>query len=43
MWEQEFNSRYDVVIFTFCALLGHMAGALCRFVKHRDLNPLGRL
>jgi hypothetical protein len=31
------------VIFTFCALLGHMAGTLCRFLKYRDLSPIGRL
>ena len=31
------------VIFTFCALLGHMAGTLCRFVKDRELNTIGRL
>jgi uncharacterized membrane protein YiaA len=31
------------VIFISCALLGHMAGTLYRFVKHRDLNPIWRL
>jgi hypothetical protein len=31
------------VIFTFCGLLGHLAGTLCRFLKYRDLSPIGRL
>ena len=30
------------IIFIFCALVGHMVGALYRFVKHRDLNPIWR-
>ena len=27
---------------TFCVLLGHIAGTLCRFARERDLTPICR-